>query len=99
MLECRYKGQCRIEYDTDFDVCYPCIGDWGDTCARYEPMPDVDALLALAGELDKDAVNIISAARNAQFTGGGPTMEEAKHDAYEWRCIARIIRKALGVES
>lgn len=48
MLECRYKGQCRIEYDTDFDVCYPCIGDWGDTCAEYEPMPDVDVLLEIA---------------------------------------------------
>lgn len=60
---------------------------------------DRDALLALAGKLDKDAVNIISAARNAQFTGGGPRMEEAKHDAYEWRQIARSIRKALGVES
>lgn len=55
MLECRYKGQCRIEYDTDFDVCYPCIGDWGDTCAEYEPMPDVDALAKLADELEKDA--------------------------------------------
>lgn len=57
---------------------------------------DRDALLALAGELDKDAVNIISAARNAQFTGGGPRMEEAKHEAYERRCIARSIRKACG---
>lgn len=55
MLECRYKGQCRIEYDTDFDACYPCIGDWGDTCARYEPMPDVKALTALADELEEDA--------------------------------------------
>lgn len=60
---------------------------------------DRGALLALAGKLDKDAVNIISAARNAQFTGGGPRMEEAKHDAYEWRQIARSIREALGVES
>lgn len=60
---------------------------------------DCDALLALADELDKDADNIISAARNARFTGGGPRMGEAKHDACEWRCIARRIREALGVES
>ena len=67
--------------------------------ADLSKMVDRDALLALAGKLDKDAVNIISAARNAQFTGGGPTMEEAKHDAYEWRQIARSIREALGVEA
>ena len=52
MAECRYKGWCRIEYDTDFDVCYPCIGDCGETCAEYEPMPDVKALLELADEMD-----------------------------------------------
>ncbi len=55
MAECRYKGWCRIEYDTDFDVCYPCVGDWGDTCAEYEPMPDVKALKGLADEMDEDA--------------------------------------------
>lgn len=64
-----------------------------------EPSCDRDALIALADELDKNADNIISAARNARFTGGGPRMGEAKHDACEWRCIARRIRKALGVES
>ena len=58
---------------------------------------DREALLALADELDKDADNIISAARNARFTGGGPRMGEAKHDACEWRCIARRIREALEV--
>ena len=57
---------------------------------------DRDALLALADELDKDVDNIISAARNAQFTGGRPRMGDAKHDAYEWRSIARRIREALG---
>lgn len=62
------------------------------------PICDRDALLALADELDKDADNIISAARNARFTGGGPRMGEAKHDACEWRCIARRIREALGME-
>lgn len=57
---------------------------------------DVDALLELADELDKDADNIINAARDAQFTGGRPRMGEAKSEAYEWRSIARRIRKALG---
>ena len=52
MLECRYRGWCRIEYDTIFDVCYPCVGDCGETCAEYEPMPDVKALKGLADEMD-----------------------------------------------
>ena len=56
-----------------------------------------DALLKLADELDENAELIIRAARNARFTGRRPTMEEAKHDAGEWRYIARRIREALGV--
>lgn len=83
MLECRYKGQCRIEYDTDFDVCYPCIGDWGDTCARYEPMPDVDALRAMADELDM-------CADGCRRSDRAPlTAEEV------WEC-ARRLREACG---
>ena len=57
---------------------------------------DREALLALASGLEADADRILRAARNAQF-GAGPRMGEAKHDAYEWRSIARIIREALGV--
>lgn len=70
-------------------------------CSVYEDVQpiDRDALLALADELDKDADNIISAARNARFACGRPRMEEAKHDAYEWRSIARRIREGLGVKS
>ena len=58
---------------------------------------DRDALLALASGLEADADRILRAARNARF-GGGPRMGEAKHDAYEWRSIARRIREALGVQ-
>ena len=59
---------------------------------------DLCALLSLADELDENAELIIRAARNARLTGRGPTMEEAKHDAGEWRYIARRIREALGME-
>lgn len=59
---------------------------------------DVDALLALASGLEADADRIIRAARNARF-GGGPRMGEAKRDAYEWRSIARQIRRACGEEN
>lgn len=68
-------------------------------CEDFEPRKfDRAALLVLADELDKDADNIISAARDARFTGGRPRMGEAEHDAYEWRCIARRIREALGAD-
>ena len=55
-----------------------------------------DALLALADGLENNADNIMRAAQHAKFFKTGPTMEEAKHDAYEWRCIARRIREACG---
>lgn len=67
-------------------------------CVRTVRPVDRGTLLALADGLDKDADNIISAARNAQFTGGRPRMGEAKNEAYKWRSIARRIREALGVE-
>lgn len=57
---------------------------------------DRDALLALADELDEKASRIIGASRSARFSGYGPSMIEAKHDAYEWRCMAARIREALG---
>lgn len=71
---------------------------WKRDVLRLTRGCDRDALLELADGLEKDADNIISAARNAQFTGSGPRMEEAKHDAYDWRQIASRIRKALGAQ-
>ena len=76
---------------------HPC--DYEELHARLadliEPSCDRDALLALASGLEADADRILRAARNARF-GGGPRMGEAKHDAYEWRSIARRIREACG---
>lgn len=96
MAECRYFPECQRCNETG-DSWIPCSGGAdGTRCDAYEPMPDVDALLALADGLDKDADDIISAARNARFTGSGPRMEEAKHDAYDWRQIASLVREALG---
>lgn len=73
-----------------FDSKKKAIDAWnrrGNECDR-------DALIELAENLEKDADRIVDAARNARFTGYGPRMDEAKHDAYEWRCIARSIRQA-----
>lgn len=52
-------------------------------CSEATPKCDRKALLALAEGLDFKADRAISA---------------AKHDAYEWRCIARRIREALGAD-
>lgn len=84
----------RMCVDHYVPVCDTVLSRWSVVCRSV----DVDALLELADGLDKDADNIISAARNAQFTGSGPRMEEAKHDAYDWRQIASRIREVLGVQ-
>lgn len=65
-------------------------------CSEPTPKCDLDALLALAEGLDNKAANIIRSAQHARFSGLGPRMGKALHDASEWRCIARLIRKALG---
>lgn len=59
---------------------------------------DLVALLKLADELDKDAEDIVSSAKKAQFTGSGPKIDEAKHEAYQLHRIAHRIKKALGVD-
>ena len=60
---------------------------------------DREALLRLSEGLEKDADRIIDAARGAKIAGQGPRMEAAKRDAYEWRSIARQIRRACGEEN
>ena len=62
-----------------------------------EPSCDREALLALAEGLEFRADKLIRAAQRARFSGLGPTMDRAKHDASEMRGIARRIREALGV--
>ena len=68
-------------------------------CSIHDvPAMDRDALIELAEGLECKADDIIRAAKHAQFSGFGPSMGEAEHDAYEWRCIAHRIREALGVD-
>lgn len=79
MLECRYHGWCRIEYDndeygSDFGVWCPCIGDGVDACMMYEPMPDVDALLELTG-IDREALLEIIEDLNICLEHAGPDIE------------------------
>ena len=76
--------------------CEHCHGRLlGELADLIEPSCDRDALLALAGGLEAYADRILKAAKSARL-GGGPRMGEAKHDADEWRSIARRIREACG---
>lgn len=84
MPECRYHGWCRLEYDNDFGVYCPCIGDGVEACMAYEPMPDVEALTALADEMDE----VAQRKRSMGYEGF------AIGDEY----MARRIRDVLGVE-
>lgn len=88
MTECRYHGWCRIEYDNDFGVFCPCIGDGVDTCMMYDPMPDAKALIKLAEELDKEAEHKESSCWDRSVATVGTRYV---------REISRQIREALGV--
>ena len=53
MAECRYFPECQRCNETG-DSWIPCMGGAdGTRCDDYEPMPDVDALEALAKVLHK----------------------------------------------
>lgn len=103
MAECRFYGECRLVGGLAPRMCdgkgmittLSAVGNVYGRCGRFSPMPDRGALLELSDGLEADADRIIMAAKNAQF-GGGPRMSEAKHDASEWRSIARRIREACG---
>lgn len=52
MISCRYFPECQRCNEVG-DSWIPCSGGSdGIQCDAYEPMPDVDALLALADECD-----------------------------------------------
>ena len=98
-------GVCGMEYHNIDGTGWPdavVVDNGGDIFEHayetrtYFPV-DRNALLALADGIEYRANELIKAAQHARFSGLGPTMERAKHDAYEWRCIARRIREALGV--
>ena len=55
MAKCRYFPECQRCNEVG-DSWLPCVGGAdGTRCADYAPMPDVDALLALADNLDSSA--------------------------------------------
>ena len=55
MAKCRFFPECARCNEVG-DSWFPCEGGAdGTRCADYAPMPDVEALLALADELEEDA--------------------------------------------
>ena len=83
MRECRYQGECEHE---NHNPCYP-VDDV--VCKGYQPMPDVEALLKLASEIDQ----------TAEFQS---KIQEDRFDPYthEWlvkiRSYSDRIREAVG---
>lgn len=59
MAECRYFPECQRCNEVG-DSWIPCAGGSdGIQCDAYEPMPDVDALLALADEMEEGDVTYL----------------------------------------
>ena len=85
MAKCRYFPECQRCNEVG-DLWIPCMGGAdGTRCDDYEPMPDVDALEALAKVLHDMGEQYDVHERYALGT--------------TFNAIAARIRKALGVES
>ena len=88
MSDCRYYDMCgRLDVCAEWEKC-PDAG----RCPYYSPMPDVDALLALADELDASA-DIYAEEKKA--VGAILNIENELYTLE--RYVARRIREALGV--
>lgn len=57
MRECRYKDNCAVNEVNSGDPDYiPCNGISRESlCMLFEPMPDREALLLVADDLERDA--------------------------------------------
>ena len=62
MAECRFHGECRLAGGLSPRMCdgkgmittLSAVGYVYNKCGRFSPMPDKDALLALADEMDAE---------------------------------------------
>lgn len=86
MAKCRYYKMCWLRLGYDCDEWNPdCRGGGDAGCKRFEPMPNVKALLKLERDIAEDAADIeklqLGVYGSCYLTG-----------------IAKRIRKALGVE-
>lgn len=87
MAECRFFPECQRCNETG-DSWLPCDGGAdGTRCEGYEPMPDVESLLALADEMDRDG----KIQRTRQKDG-----EHWFIDGLDVKEYARRIREACG---
>lgn len=85
MAKCRYYRMCWLRLGYDEVKWNPdCRGGGDEGCKRFEPMPNVRSLRALADELDTCTVERLNHLGEADRLTG--------------REYARRIRDALGVE-
>lgn len=104
MLECRYYGNCYfMECDVP-DICDGkgrCVsyrnGHHVETvCSYYEPMPDVEALEALAREME-GAAGSFGSYEGFSFGRSSPDLAYLAGSVAEtYRRVAGIIRRSLG---
>ena len=94
MAECRFFPECQRCNEVG-DSWLPCAGGSdGTRCKGYEPMPDVDALMALADEMERMPQCELCPAEIVDCSAHPDGCPDALLDHY-----ARRIREALGVES
>lgn len=94
MAECRFYGECRLAGGLSPRMCdgkgmittLSAVGYVYNRCGRFSPMPDTDALCALADEM-------VEMFRIGASTGEGIDRSWCRelHDKY-----ARLIREACG---
>ena len=98
MAECRFHGECRLAGGLSPRMCdgkgmittLSAVGYVYNKCGRFSPMPDKDALLALADEMDESGRHYGEQIEN--FV----TSDIIDDAPGEFRDYARRIREACG---
>ena len=84
MTECRFFPEC-VKCNDVGESWFPCKGGaYVMRCAGYTPMPDIDALMALANEIDREAMD------------GKASTDLTSADIFRHFDYARRIREAIG---
>ena len=86
MTECRFFPEC-VKCNDVGESWFPCKGGaYVMRCAGYTPMPDIDALMALANEISREAME------------GKASTDLTSADIFRHFDYARRIREALGAQ-
>ena len=96
MAECRFFPECQRCNETS-DSWIPCEGGAdGTRCDGYEPMPNVDALEALAREMEGAAGSFGSYEGFSFNRSSLGLVYLAGSVAETYRHVARTIRRSIG---